>query len=78
MRSFGCALFLLCEGKRMQEKKLTGYPSIDKPWLRYYDHSADERALDIPEDKTLWDVFEERLRKYSNFPAIEYFGRTIS
>lgn len=62
----------------MQEKKLTGYPSIDKPWLRYYDHSADERALDIPEDKTLWDVFEERLRKYSDFPAIEYFGRTIS
>lgn len=60
------------------EKKLTGYPSIDKPWLRYYDRDADERARDIPEDKTLWDVFEERLRKYSDYPAIEYFGRTIS
>ena len=21
----------------MEEKKLTGYPSIDKPWLKYYD-----------------------------------------
>ncbi len=20
----------------MQEKKMTGYPSIDKPWLKYY------------------------------------------
>lgn len=20
----------------MEEKKLTGYPSIDKPWLKYY------------------------------------------
>ena len=20
----------------MQEQKLTGYPSIDKPWLKYY------------------------------------------
>ena len=20
----------------MQEKELTGYPSIDKPWLKYY------------------------------------------
>ena len=24
----------------MQEQKLTGYPSIDKPWLKYYSEEA--------------------------------------
>lgn len=61
-----------------EEKKLTGYPSIDKPWLKYYDSDADERAQRIPEGRTLWDVFEERLRMYIDYPAIEYFGREIS
>ncbi len=23
-----------------EEKKLTGYPSIDKPWLKYYSDEA--------------------------------------
>lgn len=29
----------------MQEKKMTGYPSIDKPWLKYYTEEA--RVLKI-------------------------------
>lgn len=61
-----------------QEKTLTGYPSIDKPWLRYYEENAETKANDIPENKTVWDVIEERLYKYIDIPAIEYFGRTIS
>ena len=24
----------------MEEKELTGYPSIDKPWLKYYSDEA--------------------------------------
>lgn len=24
----------------MSEQKLTGYPSIDKPWLKYYSEEA--------------------------------------
>ena len=24
----------------MQEQKMTGYPSIDKPWLKYYSEEA--------------------------------------
>ena len=62
----------------MQEKKLTGYPSIDKPWLKYYKEGAEERANDIPKDKTVWDVIEEKLIEYKDIPAIEYFGRVIS
>lgn len=62
----------------MQEKKLTGYPSIDKPWLKYYKEGAEERANDIPKDKTVWDVIEEKLIEYKDIPAIDYFGRVIS
>lgn len=58
--------------------EMTGYPSIDKPWLRFYMPGAEERAINTPEQKTVWDVVEERLLEHKSIPAIEYFGRTIS
>ncbi len=63
---------------RKTEDKLTGFPSIDKPWLKYYKQNADEDAKNIPKGKTVWDVVEENLYKYIDIPAIEYFGRIIS
>lgn len=27
------------------EKELTGYPSIDKPWLKYYEKNADNYVI---------------------------------
>jgi len=39
---------------------LTGFPSIDKPWLKYYKENAEEEANNIPMDKTVWDVIEWR------------------
>ena len=60
------------------DKKLTGYPSTDKPWLKYYQEGAEERANNIPRDKTVWDVIEEKSKEYIDIPAIEYFGREIS
>ena len=60
------------------EKNLTGYPSIDKVWLKYYKEGAEERANNIPKDKTVWDVIEEKLIEYYDIPALEYFGRTFS
>ncbi len=56
----------------------TGYPSIDKPWLKYYEPGAYERATNIPQNKTVWDVIEESLVRDKEVPAIEYFGRKIS
>ncbi len=60
------------------DKGLTGFPSIDKPWLQYYDEGAEERANNIPENKTVWDVIEEKLLEYYDIPALEYFGRVFS
>ncbi len=60
------------------EQKLTGYPSIDKPWLNFYSPDAYEKAISIPTNKTVWDVIEECLIRDKDVPAIEYFGRKIS
>ena len=60
------------------DKELTGYPSIDKPWLKHYKVGAEDLANDIPLDKTVWDVIEEKLIEYYDFPALEYFGREFS
>lgn len=61
-----------------EDKKMTGYASIDKPWLKYYKAGADEEVRKIPENKTVWDVIEEKLEEYYEYPAIEYFKKQIS
>lgn len=53
---------------------LTGYPSVDKPWLKYYDEDAIN--YEIPKET----AFQNLLRSNKEHPrdaAIEYFGRTI-
>ncbi len=59
-------------------KNLTGYPSVDRPWLKYYKPGAEERANNIPKNKTIWDIIEEKLLEYYEYPALEYFGRKFS
>ena len=60
------------------ERGLTGYPSVDKPWLKFYPEGAEERANNIPQNKTIWDVIEEKIEEYYDVPAIEYFGNQIA
>ena len=47
-------------------RELTGYPSIAKPWLKYYKAVAEERANNVPTEKTVWDDIEEKLIEYSS------------
>lgn len=63
----------------MENKNLTGYPSKDKPWLKYYAINAPEIAVTYPKNKSLWDIIEDKLIEQGNdVPALEYFGRKIS
>ena len=39
------------------EKKLTGYPSIDRPWLKYYSEEA--IMTEIPENKSVYENIKE-------------------
>ena len=59
----------------MEEKKLTGYPSIDKPWLKYYPDGANE--IPIPA-KTAWQFVYDKQKENGNNIAFRYLGKKIN
>ena len=56
----------------MSENQNTRYPSIDKPWLKYYSSEAINTPL--PE-QTLYEHIWERNKNNLNTIALYYFGR---
>ena len=58
----------------MLETKLTGYPSIDKPWLKYYSEIATKVPLF---EGTTFDYLWESNKDYLDNIALSYFGRKI-
>lgn len=56
-------------------EKLTGYPSIDKPWLKYYSREAINAPL--PED-TLYHFLWQKNKAYLNDTALVYYGRKFT
>ncbi|MCI7019954.1 MAG: acyl--CoA ligase [Clostridiales bacterium] len=59
----------------MEEKKLTGYPSIDKPWLKYYSEEAVNAKL--PE-YTMFEYLWRSNKDHLGDTALRYFDRKIS
>lgn len=57
-----------------EEKKLTGYPSVDKPWLKYYSEEAINAKL--PEC-TIYEYLWENNKEHLDDVALIYFGRKI-
>lgn len=57
------------------EQKLTGYPSVDKPWLKYYSEEA--LSTPIPEKTVFESIYENNCEHLSDI-ALEYFGRKIT
>lgn len=58
-----------------EEKETTGYPSIDKPWLRYYTEDA---INSVPFKGSIYKHIYDRNGKYMDNWALQYFGRKIS
>lgn len=58
-----------------KSRNLTGYPQIDKPWLKYYESDATE--MKIPE-KTMYENLKQSCQEHKNNIAIEYFMTKIS
>ena len=54
------------------KKHLTGYPSIDKPWLKYY--TKDAINAQMPEC-TIYEYLWENNKDYPNNIALNYFDR---
>lgn len=61
-----------------QSKGMTGYASIDEPWMKHYGPNAREIANNIPEGKSVSDVVIEKLDENTDVPALQYFNTTIS
>lgn len=53
----------------------TGYPSIDKPWLKYYDEEL--LSGKIPQVR-VYDYMFSKNKDFPNDVALNYFGRKIS
>lgn len=57
------------------EKQLTGYPSIDKPWLKYYS----EEAINAPlPECTIYEYLWENNKDHLDDVALIYFGKKIT
>lgn len=54
---------------------MTGYPSKDKPWLKYYSKEQIEKALP---DATLYEYIKNRNQDNLDRTAINYYGKNIS
>ncbi len=57
------------------EKKLTGYPSIDKPWLKYY---SEEAVNSVVPRKTMYQFIYDSNKNRLDNTAIYYFDRKIT
>lgn len=57
------------------EKKLTGYPSLDKPWLKYYS----EEAINAPMPSgNMYDYIWTNNKDHLSDIALVYFGKKIT
>lgn len=59
------------------KKELTGYPSIDKPWLKYYDENAADRVTEKANISAYKYVLNANRNNFNSY-ALEYFGRKIT
>ncbi|MBR3142089.1 MAG: acyl--CoA ligase [Clostridiales bacterium] len=57
-----------------QTGELTGYPSIDKPWLKYYSEEAINAELP---NCSIYEYMYENNKDYPDDIALIYFGRKI-
>ncbi len=57
------------------QENLTGYPSIDKPWLKYYDQEFLKKPLP---KMNIYSYLKEMTREYQGLTALSYYGKDIS
>lgn len=57
------------------EKYKTGYPHLDKPWMKYYDESR----VNIPfPEMTIYEYFKWMNRNHSDLIATSFYGNDIT
>ena len=56
----------------MGERKPTGYPSVDRPWMKYYGEEAVNAALPAC---TIYDYLYEQNKAHTQDAALSYFDK---
>lgn len=65
----------IMEHKETQKQQMTGYPSIDKPWLKYYS----EEAINAPlPECTAYELLYQNNKDFLSDVALIYYGRRFS
>lgn len=59
----------------LEEKKMTGYPSIDKPWMKYY--SKEKIDAQLPTGTMYSHIFKKN-QDNLNRTALNYYGANIN
>lgn len=59
----------------IQEKTLTGYPSIDKPWLKYY--KSEDLSFQVPKCK-IYDHMKAKTADFAGNVALDYYGVKVT
>lgn len=59
----------------MNEQKMTGYASIDKPWLKFYS----EEAINAPLPQcSMYEYLSQKIKGREKLPAVDFFGAKLS
>ena len=61
-----------------QSKGITGYASIDEPWMKNYSPDAREVANNVPRGKSISDVILESFDRHKDIDALRYFNASYS
>ena len=59
----------------MEKENFTGYPSVDRPWMKYYNV---EGAEITPPAVTIYDYMRQKTKGREKLTAISYYGKEIS
>ena len=57
------------------EGPTTGYPTIDKPWLKYYDDEVIKKGIPM---MSAYDFLKERNKDRMNKIALNYYGNKFT
>lgn len=62
--------------KIMPTDRQTGYPSRDKPWLKYYNNPRSRQYIDL--NKSIYDFAFDLNKDNLDEPGLNYYGKIIS
>lgn len=71
----GGVMYMSNDAEDKVVENVTGYPSIDKPWLKFYEPK--QLNYQMPEC-SIYEYMSACSKEYADLYALEYFGQKIT